>query len=122
MMIKENDMNVFEHNNMFKASRISGPKHNYLGIEFSESEKDVELIEKQLPGDGKLTKSVDASELSRVVREAVAIEAQMHGQKLFVSKLEFVPTDSSDFLAYSNLAKAIAVYVIEKRIQMNFVS
>jgi hypothetical protein len=121
-MIKENDMNVFEHNNMFKASRISGPKHNYLGISFSELEKDIELIEKQLPGDGKLAKSVDASEMTRVVREAVAIEAEIHGQMLFVSKLEFVPTDSSDLSAYSKLAKVIASYAIEKRMQMSFVS
>jgi hypothetical protein len=121
-MIKENDMNVFEHNNMFKASRVSGPKHNYLGIAFSELEKDIKLIEKQLPGDGKLAKSVDVSEMTRVVREAVAIEAEMHGQRLFVSKLEFVPTDSSDLSAYSKLAKVIAAYAIEKRIQMSFVS
>jgi hypothetical protein len=46
-------MNVFEHNNMFKASQIAGPKHNYLGIAFSELEKDIELIEKQFPGDVK---------------------------------------------------------------------
>lgn len=115
-------MNVFEHNNMFKASRVLGPKHNYLGIEFSELEKDIEIIEKQLPGDGKLAKSVDGSEMTRIVREAVAIEAEMHGQRLFLSKLEFVPTDSSDLSAYSKLAKGIAVYAIEKRIQMSFVS
>jgi hypothetical protein len=113
-------MNIFEHNGMFKASRISGPKHNYLGIAFSGQEQDIELIEKQLPDDKVNTKTVNGSELIRIVRETVIVEVEKYEQKLFISKLEFVPTDSLDFSAYVELAKAIVTYALEKHIQISY--
>jgi hypothetical protein len=111
-------MNVFEQNGMFKASRITGPKHNYLGLAFSELDQDIELIKKQLQDDKECKKTVDSSELSRIVREAVMSEVEKHQQKIFVSKLEFVPTDSLDLSAYVELAKAIAAHALEKHTQM----
>lgn len=111
-------MNIFEQNGMFKASRITGPKHNYLGLEFSALDQDIELIEKQLPDDKENEKTVDGSELSRIVREAVISEVEKHQQKLFISKMEFVPTDSLDYSAYAELAKAIVAYVLEKHTKM----
>jgi hypothetical protein len=111
-------MNIFEHNGMFKASRITGPKHNYLGLAFSELDQDIELIEKQLPDEKEYEKTVDGSELSRIVREAVISEVEKHQQKLFISKLEFVPTDSLDPSAYVELAKAIVAYALKKHNQI----
>ena len=107
-------MNVVEHDGLLKASRITGPKHNYLGIAFSEIDKGIELIEKQLPDDKDSKNLVNKSSLIGVVQEVVDIEAKRYGQQLFISKIEFVPTDSSDFLAYAKIARAIATYALEK--------
>jgi hypothetical protein len=110
-------MKIFEHDGLFKASSISGPKHNYLGISFSEAEKEIELIEKekQLSSDKKPAISVNKFDLKRVVRDAVTAETEKRGQQLFISKIEFVPTDSPDLFAYEELASSIAAYALEKR-------
>lgn len=108
-------MNVVEHDGLFKASRIAGPKHNYLGIGFGDEEQDIRLSEKRLPDDKEAERGIDASELRRVVRKVVADEAEATGQQLYVSEIEFVPTDTPDLDAYAELARAIARYAIENR-------
>jgi hypothetical protein len=113
-------MNIFEHNGVFKASRISGPKHNYLGITFSEREQDIELIEKQLPDDEVIAETINGTKLRKIVRDVVISEVERHEQKLFISKIEFVPTDSSDLSAYTELAKAIVTYALARHSQISY--
>jgi hypothetical protein len=115
-------MNIFEHDGMFKAARITGPKHHYLGIAFSELEQPIEFIERQLPNDKKLVESTNTSEACRLVQEIVLVQAQKYGKKLFIAKLEFAPTDSFDALAYTELATAIANYALEKCIHVSATS
>jgi hypothetical protein len=107
-------MNIFEHDGLFKASQISGPKHNYLGIAFSRVETIIELNEKEILSDKASVSFINGFELSKLVQEIVASEAEKQGYKLFISRLEFVPTDSPDFSIYAELAKAITAYAFEK--------
>lgn len=107
-------MNVVQHGGLFKASRIAGPKHNYLGLAFCKKEQEIQLIERRLRGEKECAAAVNPDELIRVVRDAVTAESEANGQRLFISTIEFVPTDSPDLLAYTELARAIVKYTVEK--------
>ena len=106
-------MNVVEHNGLLKASRIAGPKHNYLGIRFAKHECDIQLTEKRLPDCKESNAAVSGTDVIGIVQAALADETGASGQQLYVSEIEFVPTDTPNVDAYSELARAIIKYAIE---------
>jgi hypothetical protein len=105
-------MKVIEQAGIFKASRIAGPKHNYLGIGFSDAEVDVQIVEKRLSetDNGDL---VDGAQVLKIVREVVESQTAGQERRFYVSLIEFVPTDTPDEQAYCELASAITRHVLE---------
>lgn len=108
-------MKVVEHEGVFKASRIAGPKHNYLGISFSNVDGEIRLISRKVASDVGDAEEVSADEVIRVVKETVQREVKLSERQLYVSCIEYIPTDTPDAEAYEELASAIARYALQKR-------
>jgi len=106
-------MKVVEQDGIFKASRITGPKHNYLGIGFSSDRNvDVQVVEKKLD-QAPAVELVNAGDVLKVVHETVDRQTFGQERRLYVSIIEFVPTDTPDRQAYSELATVITRYALE---------
>jgi hypothetical protein len=105
-------MKVIEQNGIFKASRIAGPKHNYLGIRFSDRECDAQIMARTIGEDSAVT--VEGAEVLEIVRKAVESEAVNEDRSLYVSLIEFVPTDTFDEQAYRELATVITRHVLKE--------
>jgi hypothetical protein len=107
-------MRVVEHEGMYKSSRIAGPKHNYLGIAFSNCPGQIEVIERNMAGDVGNTKNIAATDVMEVVVKVVERESTVIGRRLFVARVEYIPTDTPEVEAYEELATTIARYALQK--------
>lgn len=93
---------------IFKATIISGPSHNYLGLVFSQEKTDasIEAIDININE----PKRLDAEN----VRDAVILGAQEANRRLstsyFIKRIEFVPSDTPPAKIYTELA----IRIIEK--------
>jgi hypothetical protein len=114
----EAKMQVIEQEGVYKSSRIAGPKHNYLGIAFSRVRSSIEIIARELPRDSH-AKKVVADEVLDVVVQVVKRESEVRGQQIYVTRIEFVPTDTPEIAAYEELATIIARYVLQKLDRVN---
>lgn len=110
----EREMNVVEHEGVYKASRIAGPKHNYLGISFSEEDNDVRMISRKVESDVGEANDVSADDVRKIVKETVQREVKLVERQLYVSCIEYIPTDTPDAQAYEELAAAIVRYALQK--------
>lgn len=108
-------MKVVEHEGLFKASRIAGPKHNYLGIQFSKEDSEIRVIARTAASDVGVAEEVEADEVVKIVKETVKREVKVSERQLYVSCIEYVPTDTPDAQAYEDLAAAIVRYALQKR-------
>lgn len=107
-------MRVVEHEGMYKSSRVAGPKHNYLGIAFSNVPGPIEMIERSMAGDVDNAKNLAATEVMDVVVRVVERESTVIGRRLFVARVEYIPTDTPEVEAYEELAAVIARYALQK--------
>jgi hypothetical protein len=105
---------VVEHDGKFKASRIAGPKHNYLGLAFSYEPGETHVVEKSLANDTGGGGHVRAADVLQIVQEVVAKETAKSNRRLYVSSIEFIVTDTPDAQAYAELACAITRYALDK--------
>lgn len=109
-------MKVVEHDGIFKASRIAGPKHNYLGLQFSKEDSEIRVIaRKAATSDVGVAEEVAADEVVKIVKETVKREVKLSERQLYVSCIEYVPTDTPDAQAYEDLTVAIVRHVLQKR-------
>ncbi len=99
-------MNIANVDGMYKASRITGPKHNYLGMVLSTTEPvSVKVLARSLMAGE--TRQVDEAKLLASVSESIAqaqCELDCH---LFVEYIEYVISDTPEYIAYAELACAI---------------
>jgi len=91
---------------VYKATKISGPKHNFLGLAVVESRPAVlRIARRQLRDDD--PPLIDEMLLLSAVFEGVFKGNSASGRSLFVEYLEYVQSDTPDYEAYVELATAI---------------
>lgn len=91
---------------MYKIARISGPKHNYLGLVLTATPPtEVEVRCRIAPE--KESCVVEELKLLAAVSEGVQEGNRDTRQSLFVECLEYVPTDTPDYKVYKELARTI---------------
>lgn len=99
-------MNVVKHEGVYKASRIAGPKHNFLGLAITpKAPSSIQCVQRRMPGDGVC--EIDEARLVSAVSEGVSVANRELPTPLFVEQIEYVPTDTPDYGAYIELAKSI---------------
>jgi hypothetical protein len=99
-------MNVRKVDGMYKSSRITGPYHNFLGLRFSPTEPvQIAFIPQPFVGE---TPVIDVTCLETAVLSGVRDGWAETREPLFVSEIEYVPSDTAIYSAYHILAKAIA--------------
>jgi hypothetical protein len=97
---------IVKSDGIYKASRIAGPKHNFLGLGLVRtSPGEVQVVPRGLQDEG--TSQIDEAKLLAAVSEAVVRGSRALGLPLFVDRVEYVPTDTPDYSAYTELADAI---------------
>ncbi|MES2789002.1 MAG: hypothetical protein V4719_05230 [Planctomycetota bacterium] len=99
-------MKIVKDEGVYKASRIAGPKHNFLGLGITGvSPPDVQCIQRTLRDDG--ASQINEEQLLAAVSEGVSVANRELGASLFVERIEYVPTDTPEYNTYQELAKAI---------------
>jgi len=99
-------MKVVKHDGIYKAARITGPSHNYLGLVVTPvAPSKIRCVQRTMPGDGVC--EIDQIRLLEAVSEGVAMANSKTLKQLFVEQVEYVSSDTPDYEAYSELAKVI---------------
>jgi len=104
-------LNVTKFNDMYKASRITGPKHNDLGLVLSRTPSmSKPVLSRTLNNE---TAVIDERQLVAAV--VAGIEEANHSTEapLHAPSIQYVSSDTPDYSAYSQLAKAIALKASE---------
>lgn len=107
-------MTVYETNGILRASRVTGPQHNYLGLSFSSIECTPRVTERPDPGVTSASSKVSGKDVLRVILQVVARERLAFNRPLFVSLVEFTPTDYPCLTAYEELATAIVRHALNR--------
>lgn len=101
------------------VTRITGPTHHYLGIEFSKSLKADRLpvVERLSRDQGEPTlEIVDSdSNLCREVMLGVASANERLGTRLGIVRIRYLAEDSNVPEIYRQLAQALVEHVVERR-------
>lgn len=98
-------MRVTKVDGVYKASRITGPKHNFLGLVLSTTAPlDTALV--QCPIKGELP-VIDEVQLVAAVLAGVEQSNRTRSAALYAHSIEYVPSDTPDYETYSLLAKTI---------------
>ncbi len=104
-------MNVQKNNGMYKSSRIAGPKHNYLGLALVSSPSgNVKIVQRSVKGDESF--QIDESKLVFAVSEGLSEANRTSGRPLYIDCIEYVPSDTPDYNAYTDLAKTIILFAL----------
>lgn len=98
-------MKVTKQDDVYKASRITGPKHNYLGLSMSTAPPvSTSIVPRHLNDE---PTAVDETLLVEAVIAGIEDGNRTTAMPLFAHLIEYVPSDTPDYAAYSQLAKAI---------------
>lgn len=98
-------MNARKVDGMYKSSRITGPYHNFLGLRFSSTKPaQITFIPRPFVGE---TPVIDVTCLESAVLAGVRDGWAETREQLFVSEIEYVPSDTAIYTGYHILAKAI---------------
>ncbi|MEW8229297.1 MAG: hypothetical protein AB2745_03160 [Candidatus Thiodiazotropha endolucinida] len=98
-------MQFIKDGDVYKVARITGSQDNILGVSFSDQEVNIEVVEWDVKRGAKVKSSSDQV-LEQVVsglREA----NQALGKNYFLSKIYFLPSDSSSNLVYAFLIQEL---------------
>src|SRR5205823_6283640 len=94
--------------NVYKVARITGPKHNFLGLALSLAELASVTIERLRVDNGSAgSDTLDEQKVLEAVQRGVTEANQKFGTNFRVAQLQYVPTDTPDLSAYYMLAKKI---------------
>lgn len=101
-------MKVTKDGNVFKVARITGPKHNFLGLTLSRAEVLSLTVERlQVDDGGVYAGTLDEQQLVEAVQQGVTEANQKFGTHFYITKLQYVMTDTPDSSVYSLLAQKI---------------
>lgn len=99
-------MNIVKVGNVYKSVRISGPRHNYLGIAITSKKPDViRIVVRGLENEGK--RQIDEARLVASVSEGVSSMMQEYNRSIFIDTIEYVASDSPDYAFYAEASRAI---------------
>ena len=100
-------MHVLKHGRLLVATRISGPSHNFLGLDF---DNDRTPYEQDLADPSKAG-AVSATSVLDQVAEAVDAHQQNHDVRLHPIGIVYLSTDTPTTTAYRELAAEILAAV-----------
>ena len=101
-------MKVTKDGNVYKVARITGPKHNFLGLTLSGAEVPSLTVKRlQVDDGGVYAGTLDEQQLVEAVRRGVTEANQKFGTHFYITKLQYVVTDTPDPSVYSLLAQKI---------------
>jgi len=92
---------------LYKVSRITGPKHNFLGLQFASIPSDVEPIVERLSVASSENENLIDSEVAAQVKLGLAEARSFCRGTYWLEKIQYVPTDSSPAEIYRTLAVEI---------------
>ena len=97
---------------VYRVVRVTGPQHNLLGLSFSKSAPERVALERLSgPSNG----AIDEEELVRAVLSGVAKANAAVGANYYVSRVQYVPTDTPAAGIYSDLAQLIVERIASGR-------
>ena len=100
-------MNFFKNNGFYKATRITGPTHNLLGLAFYESHEESSSICIEIGTDHHPISNVDLNFLKNKVLEGVLRANKEFRTNCSVARIQIVANDSLPIEIYEELAYAI---------------
>ena len=101
-------MNVVKVGDVYKATRITGPQHNFLGLVLSETAVESVTIEPlSVDASEVAVETLDDQQVIDTVQRGVTEANEAFGTRFRIARLQYVPTDTPNLAAYSTLAKHI---------------
>lgn len=92
-------------NGIYKVARITGPSHNFLGIQLTEQEVDITTCPLPIK-EGEIPR-IGSDEVLSQVKTGLALVNQEAEAKYFVSLIQFVPSDTKSPGVYEMLTVAL---------------
>ena len=105
-------MRFIKDNDVYKVARITGTQDNILGVSFTESEANVQVIKWDIK-EGSVRKASSEEVLKQVVDGLREINEEL-GKNYKLSKIYFLPTDSPSNSVYKFLIAEIVKRVDSK--------
>lgn len=96
-------MSVLRHNQLFVATRVTGPQHNLLGLDFTD---DLAPYARDLSS-GEGDKRIDIENVREQVNAAAIEFASEHGPLPVVAGIHYLSSDTPSDTAYHVLAMEI---------------
>jgi hypothetical protein len=104
-------MNIVKVGEVYKATRITGPQHNYLGLVLSETGVESVTIEPLSVDTSEVAvETLDDQQLFDAVQRGVTEANKALGTRFRIARLQYVPTDTPNPATYSTLAQYIVEY------------
>ena len=101
-------MNVVKVGNVYKATRITGPQHNFLALVLSETAVESVIIEPLSVDASEVpVETLDDQEAIDAVQRGVTEANKAFGTHFWIERLQYVLTDTPNPATYSTLAKHI---------------
>lgn len=98
-------MKVTNQDGIYKASRITGPKHNYLGLKMSATPPtNTSVVPRRINDE---LAGIDEEQLVAAVIRGIEDANRIIAKPLYPQLIEYVPSDTPDYAAYTQLSKAI---------------
>ena len=94
------------------VTRITGPSHNVLGIEFGAGIANSEIVVDELDKQGGPVRSLAREDVKRNVLLGISEANDQFGTAYVVKRIEFVPHDSPPVEIYRLLAKSIIERIV----------
>ncbi|GAB2554672.1 hypothetical protein [Rhodanobacter koreensis] len=92
---------------LFKLSRITGPKHNFLGLQFADAPLIGEPVVERLSVSAAEKECLSDSEIVEQVKLGLTEARSFCKGSYWLEKIQYVPSDSPPVEVYKELAMEI---------------
>ena len=100
-------MKFIDKSPLYQIIRITGPKHNLLGIQLSEHPPQKPLTIEILNRDAKDSDPLHGNGVAEQVMLGIEQASSMYGRPYFVEKIQYLTTDSPPISIYKELTLEI---------------
>ncbi len=90
----------------YKAINISGPNHNLLGVEFGDSEEDIDVEALDVKKGDRVLVTTE-SVIQQVLDGVQEANEELATENFIVRRVQYLPSDSPSIRIYRELAKVI---------------
>lgn len=106
--IGENAMQFVFDGKVYKAVKITGPKHNMLGLSFAEDNEDVSNIDVlSLDIKSETEKNISALEVKNQVLSSIKEMNSLLGVHYKIKQIQFISSDTPSSTVYKELTREI---------------